>query len=139
MSAAALDTSVAIGQPFGVSLTVTNCFLRCSSELTSTLAINVPLGYLPPALVCLTARVRLGQLGLGQTRSFKVQMVAVGLGMLSETLELRAFELEKSGETGAEIGSASCRVEVLVNHEPNAAATKKGVVGGESLARLPHR
>ena len=64
---------MAIGRPFCVSLTLTNRSPYDVAELAISFAARPSAAGLPPAVICLTERARLGRLGRGQVRSLPSQ------------------------------------------------------------------
>ena len=104
LAAIAPTTALALGHPFSVTLQLTNHAKELWEELVLTFTPA-------PTVLCLTERVRVGSLKLGQTTSVVVQMVGLVVGMVAERLEVVG-----RSTSGAELHAfqASCLVYVRI-------------------------
>ena len=104
LAAIAPTTALALGHPFSVTLQLTNHAKEPWEELVLTFTPA-------PTVLCLTERVRVGSLKLGQTTSVVVQMVGLVVGMVAERLEVVG-----RSTSGAELHAfqASCLVYVRI-------------------------
>ena len=104
LAAIAPTTALALGHPFSVTLQLTNRAKEPWEELVLTFTPA-------PTVLCLTERVRVGSLKLGQTTSVVVQMVGLVVGMVAERLEVVG-----RSTSGAELHAfqASCLVYVRI-------------------------
>jgi hypothetical protein len=99
-----ITTALALGQPFRVTLQLTNHAKEPWEELVLTFTPA-------PSVLCLTERVRVGSLKLDQTTSVVVQMVWLVVGMVAERLEVVG-----RSTSGSELRTfqASCLVYVRI-------------------------
>jgi len=104
LAAIAPTTALALGQPFRVTLQLTNHAKEPWEELVLTFTPA-------PTVLCLTERVRVGSLKLDQTTSVVVQMVGLVVGMVAERLEVVG-----RSTSGSELRTfqASCLVYVRI-------------------------